>query len=158
MKFAIAAALALIAASSATAQTPAQTTATTPDFRVSTPLAGNWRYSPAADGTEAIFTNVAGAPQLWVHCTRATRRISIAKPASAAAPLLEVWTSSLQRSVAAAFNPATGRLSIDLVAFDPLLDAIVSSRGRVVFSVAGQPALVVPPWAEAARVIEDCRV
>jgi hypothetical protein len=155
MKSTIAAAFALTAASSLGAQS-----VTTPptDFSVATPLAGNWSYAQAADGTEAVFANAAGAPQLWVHCTRATRRISIAKPASAAAPLLDIWTSSLQRGVAASFNPATGRLTIDLAAFDPLLDAIVTSRGRAAFTVAGQPPLVVPPWAEPARVIEDCRV
>ena len=155
MRFSIAAALALTAASSLSAQMPAPA----PDFATATPLAGSWSYAPAATGgSEAVFANASGNPQLWVHCTRASRRVSIAKAAGAAAPRLDVWTSSLQRSVAAAFNPATARLTIDLAAFDPLLDAIASSRGRVAFSVAGQPALIVPPWAEAARVIEDCRV
>jgi hypothetical protein len=158
MKYRIAAALALIAASSANSQTTAPTTTTAPDLSVATPLAGSWTYAQATDGSEAVFANASSAPQLWVHCTRATRRISIAKPASGAAPFLNVWTSSLTRSVASSFNPATGRLTIDLAAFDPLLDAIASSRGRVAFGIAGQPALVVPPWAEAARVIEDCRV
>ena len=83
--------------------------------------------------------------------------MTIAKPASAAAPFLNVWTSSLTQSVPSSFNPATGRLTIGLGAYDPLLDAIVSSRGRIGVSVSGQPALVVPAWAEAARVIEDCR-
>jgi hypothetical protein len=47
---------------------------------------------------------------------------------------------------------------VELGAYDPLLDAIVSSRGRVGFSTSGLEALVVPPWADIARVIEDCRV
>jgi hypothetical protein len=148
MRIAIAAALALTTASSLDAQ----------DIGTTTPIAGNWNYAVTNDGSEASFSNAAGNPQLWVHCTRATRRVTIAKPASAAAPFLNVWTSSATRSVPSAFNPATGRLTIDLSAYDPLLDAIATSRGRVGFSVGTQPALVVPPWAEAARVIEDCRV
>jgi hypothetical protein len=148
MRIAIAAAFALTAASSLDAQ----------DLSTATPLAGSWTYAATSDGSEASFSTATGSPQLWLHCTRATRRVTIAKPASAAAPLLNVWTSSLVRSVPASFNPATGRLTIDLPAFDPLLDAITSSRGRIAFSVAGQPPLVIPPWAEAARVIEDCRV
>jgi hypothetical protein len=48
-------------------------------------------------------------------------------------------------------------LSADLSSYDSLLDSMASSRGRFVVSVAGQPALVVPPWPEVARVIEDCR-
>jgi len=143
----IAAALALTAASSLHAQ----------DLSTSTPIAGNWTYAATADGSEAVFANVTGSPQLWVHCTRATRRVSIAKPATGAAPFLNVWTSSLTRSVASSFNPATARLTINFAAADPLLDAIVSSRGRIGFTVTGQPSLVVPAWAEAARVIEDCR-
>jgi hypothetical protein len=59
--------------------------------------------------------------------------------------------------VASTFTPANGRLTIDLGNYDPLLDAIVSSRGRVGFTVGTQPSLVVPPWAELARVVEDCR-
>ena len=153
MRIWIAAALALLRASTLGAQAaPAPT-----DLATATPIAGNWSYATTADGSEAVFANASSFPQLWVHCVRATRRVSIAKPATGAAPFLNVWTSSLTQSVAASFNPTTGRLSIELGAFDPLLDAITSSRGRVGFSVANQPALVVPPWAEAARVIEDCR-
>jgi hypothetical protein len=127
------------------------------DLSTATPLAGNWTYAATADGSESVFANAAGNPQLWVHCTRATRRVNIAKPATSAAPSLNVWTSSLTRIVASSFNPATRRLTIDLAAADPLLDSIVSSRGRIGFTVTGQPSLVVPAWAEAARVIEDCR-
>jgi len=147
MRLPIAAAVALAAASSLHAQ----------DLSTATPIAGNWTYAATADGSEAVFASATGSAQLWVHCTRATRRVSIAKPATGAAPLLNVWTSSLTRSAPASFNPATGRLTIDLAAVDPLLDAIVSSRGRIGLTVAGQPSLVVPAWAEAARVIEDCR-
>jgi hypothetical protein len=148
MRFSLFAAFAL----AATSALPAQ------DLSVATPISGNWSYAASADGSEATFASISGNPQLWVRCTRATRRVAIAKPASAAAPFLNVWTSSLTRSVASSFNPATGRLTIDLDANDPLLDAVATSRGRLGFSVAGQPALVVPAWPETARVIEDCRV
>ncbi len=153
MRISIAAALALLSASTLSAQAiPAST-----DLATATPITGNWSYAATADGSEAVFSNSSSFPQLWVRCARSTRRVSIAKAATAAAPFVNVWTSSLTQSVAASFNPTTGRLSIELGAFDPLLDAITSSHGRVGFSVANQPALVVPPWAETARVIEDCR-
>ena len=150
MQFRIAGALLLGAASLLHAQT-------IPDLSTATPIAGNWAYAATADGSEAIFANASADVQLWVHCSRAARRISIAKPATGAAPFVNVWTSSETRSIASSFNPASGRLTIDLAATDSLLDAISSSRGRIGFSVAGQPALVIPAWAEAARVIEDCR-
>src|SRR5690349_14204408 len=152
MHFKFVAALALAVPSSLFAQTAI------PDLNTVAPVAGSWTYAPVAGGSDATYADTSGNPQLWVHCTRATRRVTIAKPATAAAPLINVWTSSLTRSVPASFNPATMRLTIELAAFDPLLDAMASSRGRVGFSVGTQPALVVPPWAEASRVFEDCRV
>jgi hypothetical protein len=121
------------------------------------PIAGNWTYAMTGAGTEARFADASGNPQLWVQCTRVTRRVSIARPATGAAPFLTVWTSSLSRAVPASYNPATRRLTIDLATYDPLLDAIVGSRGRVGYTIGTQPPLVVPPWAETARVIEDCR-
>ena len=147
MRLQIAAAFALLATAPVSAQ----------DLTNATPIGGSWSYAPTIDGSEAVFANDGGAPQLWVHCTRATRRVSISRPGAAAAPSLSVWTSSLAKSVASSFNPATGRLTIDLANYDPLLDAIIFSRGRVGFTVGAQPSLVIPSWAEPARVIEDCR-
>ena len=147
MRLPIAGALALVVALPARAQ----------DLSTAPPIAGSWSYAPTTDGSEAVFANGAGSPQLWVHCSRVTRRITISKIETAATPTMNVWTSSLSRSVASSFNPAAGRLTIDLANYDPLLDAIVSSRGRVGFTAGSQQPLVVPPWAEVARVIEDCR-
>ena len=151
MKFSIAAAFALTAGSSLVAQTAS------PDLATATPISGTWSYAATGDGSEATFANAGGFPQLWVHCTRATRRVTIAKPATAAAPSMTVWTSSLTRSVPASFNTTTGRLSIALPSSDPLLDALSNSRARLGFTVSSEPPLVVPAWAEPARVVEDCR-
>lgn len=151
MRLSIAAALALIAPAALHAQ------ATSFDLWTATPIVGSWTYAATADGSEARFANPSGLPQLAIHCTRATRRVSIAKPATAAAASIIVWTSSAARSVPASFNPLTQRISIDVPAFDPLLDALAFSRGRVAVSVAGVPPLVVPAWPEIARVVEDCR-
>src|SRR4051794_15150124 len=154
MRFRIVAAFALIAGSSVNAQTVAPAL----DLSTATPIAGSWIYSTTASGSEASFVNASAMPQLTLRCTRATRRITIAKPASGAAPLLTVWTSAQTRGLPASFNPATQRLSADVMAYDPLLDAIAFSRGRFGVSVSGAAPLVVPAWAEVARVIEDCRV
>ena len=151
MKLRIAAAFVLIAATSLHAQTAM------PDLSTATPIAGNWTYSSTLDGSEAVFVNAAAQPQLTIRCTRAPRRVTISKPASGAAPFLAVWTSAQARNLPASFNPATARISADLSAYDPLLDAIAFSRGRFGVSVSGGPPLVLPAWAEPARVVEDCR-
>ena len=83
--------------------------------------------------------------------------MSISKAATSGAPFLGIWPSTVTKDVASSFNPANGRMTIELPNYDPLLDAISNSRGRVGFTVATQPPLVVPAWAEAAHVIEDCR-
>jgi hypothetical protein len=150
----IVAALALAATSSL----QAQTTPAIADLSTATPVGGNWSWAQTADGSEATFTDAYSKVQLTVHCTRLTRRLSISKAASAAAPFLTIWTSSTTRNLPASFNLATGKLSAELAAFDPLLDAIAASRGRIGVSVSGSVPLVVPPWAEIGRVVEDCRV
>jgi len=127
------------------------------NLAVATPLAGSWSYARATDGSEAVFRDSAGRPQLMLRCTRSLRRVSLSKPAAAAAPALNVWTSSTTRNVAAGFDPAVARLTVVLASNDPLLDGIAFSRGRFAVSVVGLPALVVPAWAEPVRVVEDCR-
>ena len=139
----------------AATQLPAQVPAL--NLAVATPLAGTWSYASAADGSEAMFRDSSGRTQLSLRCTRSLRRLSIAKPATAAAPFLNVWTSSSSRNVAAGFDPATGKLTGVLASNDPLLDGIAFSRGRFAVAVSGSPALVVPAWPEPLRVVEDCR-
>jgi hypothetical protein len=121
------------------------------------PIAGNWTYAATSGGSEATFANSSGQPQLTIRCARSTRRVLLLKPGSAS-PSLWVWTSSQKKSLPATYDGSAARVSVDLPAFDPLLDAIASSRGRIGFSTSGLDALVVPPWADVGRVIEDCRV
>ena len=154
MHFLLVAALALTADPTPdVAGTPVQS-----NLEYSMPIAGDWTYSPTSDGSQAVFANSSGQPQLTIRCTKSTRRVALLKPASSAAPAMWIWTSSQKKSLPATYNASTGQVSVDLGAYDPLLDAIVSSRGRVGFSTSGLEALVVPPWADIARVIEDCRV
>ena len=121
-------------------------------------MTGDWTYSSTATGSEATFSNSSGQPQLTIRCTRSNRRIALLKAATAPSPSLWVWTSSQKRSLPATYDAASARVSADLQAYDPFLDAIAASRGRIGFSSSGLAALVVPPWAEVGRVIEDCRV
>lgn len=122
-----------------------------------TPVGGTWSYAPTATGSAARFIGSTGLTQLTLTCVRASRQISIARPAAAAAPFLTVWTSFESRNIPASFNPATNLLAGNLHAYEGLFDALSFSRGRIAVAVSGQPALVLPPWPEMVRVIEDCR-
>jgi hypothetical protein len=151
MKYFIAAALALGAVSSLDAQTAA-------DYGTATPIEGNWSYLTVPGGSEATFANAAAQPQLTIGCSRATRQVSIARPGTSASPSLSIWTSAQTRNLPASYNPATGRISATVSAYDPFLDSIAFSRGRIAVTVSGQATLIAPAWAELARVVEDCRV
>ena len=155
MNLRIAAALALTAASSLEAQTAPPTI----DYSTATPAGGNWSYAPVAGGSYATFTSYAAQPQLTITL-HASDPPGYAIASRRPAPLrsLASGRAAETRNLPASFNPATGMVSASLPAFDPFLDAIAFSRGRVEFSVSGPAALVLPSWAEAARVIEDCRV
>jgi hypothetical protein len=161
MRLSFVAALALTAsplhAQTAQPATPTPAVAAQPDYSIATPVAGEWVYSSANGISEAKFLSSLGVQQLAIRCTIATRRVTIAKAATGAAPYLNVWTTSQARALPSSFLPASAVLSADVGAYDPLLDAIAFSRGRIAVGVSGEPALVVPAWAEPARVVEDCR-
>jgi hypothetical protein len=151
MKRFLAAAFALIASTPLGAQQIA-------DLATVPPVPGEWSYAPAAGGSEAVFRNANGTPLLWLRCTRVTREVSVARPAAAAASTINVWTSSTVQSLPASYDARSGRVSFGKWAFDPLFDAMAFSRGRIGVVAGGEAPLVVPPWEEVARVIEDCRV
>jgi hypothetical protein len=151
----------LFAAAFALTADPTPNVAGTPlqsNLEYAQPIVGNWTYESTNEGSRATFSNSSGLPQLTIRCTRSTRRVAIVKAASFASPSLWIWTSSEKMSLPATYDSSTSLVSTDLGAYDPLLDAIASSRGRIGFSSSGLQALVVPPWADIARVIEDCRV
>ena len=151
----------LLAAAFALAADPTPDVAGTPvqsNLEYSMPIAGDWTYATTNDGSQATFANSGGQPQLTIRCTKSTRRVALLKPASSASPSMWVWTSSQKKSLSATYDASTAQVSVQLAPYEPLLDAIASSRGRVGFSTSGLEALVVPPWADIARVIEDCRV
>lgn len=153
MDLAIVAALALPAAASPTsAGAPLST-----DLSYAMPIAGDWNYVLDSGGSQATFSTGSGQPQLTIRCTRSTRRIAIIKQAAAPSPSVWIWTSSQTQSLPATYDASAARVSAELSANDPLLDAIASSRGRVGIGAGGTAPLIVPPWAEIARVIEDCR-
>jgi hypothetical protein len=128
------------------------------DLTYAMPIAGDWTYAATAGGSEATFSDSAGRPQLTLRCMRGTRRVAIMKTAGAASPSLWVWTSSQSKILPATYDASTARVSAELAAWDPLLDAMAFSRGRIGVSSSGVAALVAPSWGEVGRVVEDCRV
>jgi hypothetical protein len=128
------------------------------DYSITPVASGAWSYVPVPGGSEARFTDAASTIRLTVRCTKSTRRVMISPTSSVPASTMFVWTSSATRNLPARFEAQAMRVSAELAANDPLLDALTFSRGRFAVSMPGMAALVVPAWPEAARVVEDCRI
>jgi hypothetical protein len=110
---------------------------------------GVWSYAQTGATTEARF-GPAGAPSFVMRCDRSRRQVALVRPGQA--------TGSL--TVRTSYGIRTWPLqqgAVALAATDSALDQIAFSRGRFSVSMAGQPTLLIPAWAEPSRVIEDCR-
>ena len=151
-KMILAALLALALPASSFAQAPAV------DYNLAPVAPGSWSYVPVPGGSDARFTDATATIRLTIHCTKATRRVMISHTSAAPASSMFVWTSSATRNLPARFDAKAMRVFAELAANDPLLDAIAFSRGRLVVSMPGASALVVPAWPEPARAVEDCRI
>ena len=128
------------------------------DFSTSAVAPGSWIYQALPGGSESRFVDATGTARLVLHCTKATRQVSISHASGVPAASLSVWTSSASRNLPVRFEANAMRVTAELFALDPLLDAIAFSRGRFAVTMAGGSPLVVPAWPEAARTIEDCRI
>jgi hypothetical protein len=174
-----AAALAALLASCTSAPPPAprpmprpQPTYTPPPPRAKPPLGwrdapitpGNWRWSRIGGASSARFAEGPGGAALEFRCDRAAGAILLIRGGSSSAAsdgtrvALTVTTTSTSR-------PLTGQplggpqpaIVVSLPVRDPLLDAIVFSRGRFAVEAHGLAPIYAPTWPEIARVVEDCR-
>ncbi len=145
---------ALFLAASVSAQQP--TTASL-DFSTARITPGMWTYQAVPGGSAARFIDATGT-RFALECSKATRRVTISRNTSTAAPGLFIWTTDASRSLGARFDPTAMRVALELAARDPLLDAIAFSRGRIAVVMTGAEPLVMPARPEAARTIEDCRI
>lgn len=118
---------------------------------------GDWTYRSDARGSIALFGRPGADAWLTLRCDRPAGMVYLSRAGGVTAPLT-LRTSSVARTLLV--QPTGGAPAYVAVALsprDPLLDAIGFSRGRFVVEQGGAPTLVVPAWAEVARVTEDCR-
>ena len=104
---------------------------------------GDWVYRE--DGPSAVY----GAGLFTLRCDPAARRVLLVR--SAAGGALTVRTSYGARTLPGGASGAA------LPANDAFLEQIVFSRGRIAVEAEGQARLVLPTWAEPARVVEECK-
>lgn len=150
-----------VAPPTATIQRPAPLPSSryTGDWRDWPVTAGTWVYRQDARGSVALFGVPGADADVTLRCDRQARAIYLSRRGSAPdrAPLT-IRTSTLTRQVAT--QPTGVTPTYMAASFNPndvLLDAIIFSRGRFTIEQATQPTLVIPVWAEVARITEDCR-
>ena len=126
-----------------------------PDWRDVPETPGGWSYAQNAAGSTASFGQPGGAVEFAFSCDTARRTVTMSRPGTAAGSMTIRTSYSVQAWPAT--PQADGRIAVTLAAADPFLDRIAFSRGRFTVDDSGAATLVLPAWAEPARVIEDCR-
>lgn len=118
---------------------------------------GDWTFSLYGGRPQAAY-GPAGTPQFLLRCEPGGR-VTLLRVGAVTGNALTVSTTYGDRNLPAAViagpRPA---LASSLAATDPLLDAIVFSRGRFAIAAPGMAPLILPAWPEAARVVEECRI
>lgn len=130
-----------------------------PDWRDRSITPGVWRWGLTGGASAASFGTGTSGPLLEFRCDRTSGTVLMIRPGAASeATATKVTTTSAARSLIAQPLPGpTPQLAVPIPARDPLLDAIVFSRGRFAVETQGLSPLYVPNWPEVARVVEDCR-
>lgn len=118
---------------------------------------GDWAYRADARGSIALFGASGGDALLTLRCDAPAGMVYLSRAGAIAAPLTLRTTSLLRSVTVQPTGGAPAYVAAALTPRDPLLDALAFSRGRFIVEQKGAPTLVVPAWAEVARVIEDCR-
>jgi hypothetical protein len=120
---------------------------------------GDWVYRRDARGSIALFGPAGQDAVFMIRCDRLAGQLYLSRSGAApAATPMTFLATELSRAVTAQPTGATPPyLAAAIARTDPLLDAIGFSRGRFVVETTGLPTLVIPPWPEYERVVEDCR-
>lgn len=121
---------------------------------------GDWFYRPENTGSVALFGPPSSDAALSIRCELATHQIRVARPGAmpTATGQMRVSTTFGTAQWPASNVPAAKPQVVALrSAQDAVLDQIAFSRGRFMIEAPGVAPLIVPAWAEVARVIEDCR-
>lgn len=130
-----------------------------PDWRDRPITSGTWRWSRIGGASSARFGEGPGGAALEFRCDRRANAVLLIRSGSAGAPTpVTITTTSIARALTG--QPLAGpqpALVVALPVRDPLLDAIVFSRGRFAVEASGLAPIYAPTWPEIARVIEDCR-
>jgi hypothetical protein len=119
---------------------------------------GSWFYRNEGATSQALFGAANSEASFIVRCDRARRQVVLSREGITSGNMMTVRTTSGARNFPISIQ--TEPLPYVWASLNPndrFLDSIAFSRGSITVEVPGTPMLVIPSWAEPARVIEDCR-
>ena len=119
--------------------------------------AGDWVYRQDERGSIALFGPAGANAVVTLRCDRARQRIFLARAGGGAGKIVIRTSSTLKEFSGTPTGGTPPYIAAEIMPRDPILDAMIFSRGRIAINVAGQTPLAIPSWAEIGRVIEDCR-
>jgi hypothetical protein len=138
--------------------TPAPTPRLSADWTDWPFSAGDWVYRRDDRGSTAVFGPIGQNAVVTLRCDLQHRRIYVSREATAPGQRIVIRTSSATKEFAA--KPTGGTpvyLASEIMPMDGILDAMAFSRGRILLETDGHPPIILPAWAEIARIVEDCR-
>ena len=120
---------------------------------------GTWRYiDQNPDTSVAIFDGPEGSLTMQCHKNGKAIHFLFENRNTNNSRAVTIRTETMARDIVVFdIGASTRATAAGLPAKDPLLDAIAFTNGRFAVEVAGERTLILPPWAEVSRVIEDCR-
>ncbi len=120
--------------------------------------AGDWVYRQDERGSIALFGQPNADAVVTLRCDKARQRIYLARAGSGAGNIVIRSSSTMKQFAGSPTGGALPFIATEIMPRDPILDAMIFSRGRIALEVTGQMPLAIPSWAEIGRVVEDCRV
>lgn len=120
--------------------------------------AGDWVYRQDERGSIALFGTPGADAVVTLRCDRARQRMYLARAGSGSGNIVIRSSSTMKQFAGVQTAGAPPYIAAEIMTRDPILDALIFSRGRIAIEVAGQTPLALPSWAEIGRVVEDCRV
>lgn len=120
--------------------------------------AGDWVYRQDERGSIALFGPAGANALITLRCDRTRQRMYLARAGEGAGSTVVRTSSTLKEFVGTPTGGVPPYIATEIMPRDPILDAMIFSRGRIAIVVAGQTPLAIPSWPEIGRVVEDCRV
>lgn len=125
-----------------------------PELDAAPSVAGSWRLSASASGSEALFAGEGEAPIFGMRCEPQARAVVLVRHGVAGASLRLVTQSAAATYPA---EPAGAATRARVAADDSFLSALAAERGPIAVLVDENAALALPGDPRIARVVEGCR-